>query len=123
MKEICDLLDVSNDPISTFQEYSEVVSQDLTGANIEAGFPTATWHWEQMNQADFQRLLNFIGSTGSGNVYLHTRLNQGASGYTFRTYSAIMQRPIGGERQGQNVMDVNINFVMLELIVPGDWFY
>lgn len=115
MNDMCNLLSVGVDPETEFVEYTEVVGADLTGAPVEAGFPKATWRWAVMPQSDFQWLLDFIASTGSGNVYLRTRNNSGASGFDFANYSAIMARPKAGARQGLLVRDVVIEFIGLEV--------
>lgn len=114
MKSICDLLQIGIDPQSSF--YAEIVGSDLNGAPIEAGFPTATWAWEQMHQGDFNRLLAFIGATGSAAVYIRTRNNSGASGFDFTDYTAIMHRPQAASRVGLELSEITIEFVGLEAV-------
>ena len=114
MQDICTLLSVGVDPESDYQEYADVVGTDLNGAPIEAGFPQTSWRWSMMPQADFQYLLDFVASTGNGNVYIRTRKNSGASGFDFADYLAVVKRPKSGTRQGLLVRDVLLEFVMLE---------
>lgn len=115
MHDICNLLNVGIDPVSTFQEYTEVIGNDLNGAPIEAGLPQATWAWDVMSQSDFQYLLNFIGATGSGSVYVRTRNNSGESGYDFANYLAVMTRPVAEEREGLLMRGVTVTFLQMEI--------
>lgn len=112
-KDMCTLLDVGVDPLSTFQEYSEVVGTDLTGAPIEAGLPQATWSWDVMTQTDFQRLLDYVSSGASAYVYIRTRNNTGASGLDFNNYLCVMARPQFSEREGLIVRGITVNFTAM----------
>lgn len=114
-KDMCTLLDIAIDPVSTFQEYSEVVGTDMTGAPIEAGLPMASWAWDVMTQTDFQRLLDYVSSGASAYVYIRTRNNTGESGLDCANYLAVMARPSFSEREGLLVRGVTINFTALVL--------
>lgn len=116
MKSICDLLEVGIDPQSTFKEYSETVGNDLTGAPIEAGFPTASWTWDVMPQKDFDRLLGLVSNGASAQVIIRTRNNSGTSGYDFDNFSAIMNRPKAGIRDGLVLKNITVDFSMLVAI-------
>lgn len=113
MNSICDLLQIGIDPDSKFREYAEVVGTDLTGAPVEAGFPTATWTWDVMPQADFDRLLGLVSNGASAQVTIRTRNNSGASGFDFDNYTAVMQRPKAGIRDGLVLRNVTVDFSML----------
>lgn len=113
MSDICSLLNIGSDPQSTFQEYTEIVGSDLTGAPIEAGFSIATWTWDRMHQADFDYLLNLASDSASASVYIRTRKNAGASGFDFGNYSAIMKRPKWTSRDGLTMNGVTVEFVSL----------
>lgn len=114
MLGICDVLSIHSDPDSTFKEYSSVVADDLNGKPIEAGFPTATWTWPVMPQADFDRLLDYLGGASSVSVYIRTRNNSGASGFDFANYLAVMRRPVA-EQEGLLRNRVVIEFTGLVL--------
>lgn len=116
MEDICVLLKEGRKAKPTFQEFTEVVGADLNSAPIEAGFPTAAWHWDEMPQSDFDRLLGFIGATGSATVYIYTQTNEGSEGCTFATYTAVMHRPTKGDRIETDVTDVNVEFTGLVLV-------
>lgn len=113
LQGICDVLDIGVDPVSTFQEYSEVVGNDLNGAPIEAGLPMASWQWDVMTQTDFQRLLNYVSSGTSAYVYIRTRNNTGQSGVDAANYLAVMARPAYEGREGLILRNVTVNFTAL----------
>jgi len=108
MKPICDILQIGIDPISTFQEYTDIVGVDLNGQPIEAGFATATWTWEIMPQSDFDRLLEFANAR----VVIRTRHNSGASGFDFGNYYAYCSRPTA-EVDGLIRRGVEMKFIAL----------
>lgn len=111
IKDLC--LYAAEDPEATYQEYSEVVGQDLNGANIEAGLPRASWRWAQLSQAEFDALLDFTGGAASAPVYIRTRVNTGALLSEWGTFLAVMQRPVSTPA-GQIVHnDVAIDFVAM----------
>lgn len=107
---LCDILHEREDPLSDFQEFTTVVGSDLTGAPIEAGLPTATWHWPRLSQTDYNLLVGLIG-----NVYLRTRNNVGGGATTYGDYSAVMARPQGTYEYGEWT-NVSVNFVEMILI-------
>lgn len=110
IQSLCDVLKERKDPESTFQEYAEAVSTDLTGATIEAGFPMATWNWERLSQTDFNTLIGYMGT-----VYITTRNNTGGGSEDYSTYSGVMARPKGTFVAGE-WLDVSVDFTMLVLI-------
>ena len=116
MKDICSLLNIGIDPISTFLEYTEIVGLDLNNAPIEAGFSTAKWTWDIMPQKDFDYLLNLVSNGASAEVTIRTRNNSGASGYDFQNYSCIMQRPKSANREGLLIRNIVVEFTTLVLI-------
>lgn len=117
MKDICSLLNIGIDPISTFLEYTEIVGLDLNNAPIEAGFSVAKWTWEVMPQKDFDYLLNLVSNGASAEVTIRTRNNSGASGFDFSDYTAVMQRPKAAAREGIVLKNISIDFVRL-VVVP-----
>lgn len=108
LTDMCTLLAVHVDPVSTYLEYSESPGVDLTGTPIEAGLPRATWTWSVMSQADFEILRGY-----QGDVYIHTRQNSGTSGYDFDTFTAVMSRPTAASRDGLLVHNVTCEFLAL----------
>lgn len=111
MADLCRYTDV--DPDSTYQEYTEIVGQDLNGAAIEAGNPRAAWSWRDLSQAELQYFLDLLGSSMSVYVYIRTRKNTGALLSEWGNFLAIMTRP-KSEPEGKIVhRNVTIEFVQL----------
>lgn len=108
MLPLCNVLQSRIDPTSDYQEYTDNGDSDLNGAPIEAGFPTATWHWDRLSQTDYNTLLGFIGV-----CYINTRKNQGGGATDYATFSAIMPRPKGTFESGEWT-DVSADLLMLE---------
>lgn len=116
MVSLCDVLDIGVDPISSFQEYADVVGDDLNQMPIEAGFPTAAWQWNiPMTQKDFNALVGYFTSALNAVVYIRTRNNVGASASDYTTYAARMKRPTGTFNTGM-WGEVEIAFVALEVV-------
>lgn len=114
MQPLCDVLDSDEEPISEFQEYTDTVGTDLNGMPIEAGFPTASWAWNNpMTQKDYNTLLGYFASALGSLVYIRTRNNIGGSATAYGVYSAVMGRPTGTFNFGM-WESVQVSFVMLE---------
>lgn len=113
MKDLCAL--IAEDPATTtYQEYSEVVGEDLDGAPIEAGLPRAAWQWDRLSQAEFDALLDYTDPSASACVYIRTRVNMGASMPEFATFLAVMHRP-QSEPEGRIVhRRVEVEFTALQ---------
>lgn len=112
LKDICTLLNVGADPVSTFQEYAEIIGNDLNGQPIEAGLPQATWTWALMPQADFEYLLAFTNA----HVYIRTRNNSGASGFDFANYSCYASRPVGEFSEETPLIRTNVSITFVALV-------
>lgn len=113
MKDICELLHIGADPISTFQEYTEIIGNDLNGQPIEAGLPQATWTWALMPQKDFEYLLDFTNA----HCYIRTRNNSGASGFDFDNYSCYASRPVGEFSEETPLIRTNVSITFVALVV------
>lgn len=111
MLEICDLLRMRVDPVSTPVAFQEV-GVDLNGVPIEAGFGACAWKWDVLPQDDFDRLLELQGDVAGAPLYIHTSNIAGASGIEFSTYSAVAKRPTC-ERDGLLCNNVVMEFQRL----------
>lgn len=112
MLEICNLLRVRVDPISTPVAFQEV-GTDLNGVPIEAGFGACTWTWDVLPQDDYDRLLELQGDVAGAPLYIHTSMKAGASGIEFNTYLAVAKRPAYENRDGLVCNNVTIEFQRL----------
>lgn len=111
MSDVC--VYAGTEPQSTYQEYTEVVGQDLNGSNIEAGLPRAAWTWAELSQSEFDAILDLLGTGSSAYVYIRTRLNTGASDSDFANFLAIMQRPTSTVEGRIVHREVEVQFVQL----------
>lgn len=117
MQPLCDLLATAEDPLASFQEYTEVVGNDLYGQPIEAGLPVASWSWNRpMSQTDFNTLVDLFTDAGGSRLYIRTRNNVGGGATDYTTYTAFMARPTGTYNTGE-IEGVAVNFVAL-IVVP-----
>lgn len=115
MASLCDVLKIGDDPVASFQEYAEVVGDDLNQMPIEAGFPNATWRWDRpMTQEDFNTLLGYFASASGTVIYIQTRNNVGGSASDYTVYAARMKRPTGTHVTGM-WEEVEVQFVALEI--------
>lgn len=113
MEDICSLLNIGTDPVSTFTEYTEIIGNDFNGQPIEAGLPQATWTWETMPQRDFEYLLAFTNQ----HVYIRTRNNSGATGFDFANYACYASRPTAELSDESPLIRKSISISFVALIV------
>lgn len=108
MDDICNLLSIGADPTNNYKDYTDIVGQDLTTADIQAGFPTDTWTWTVMPQRDYDILLALTGQ-----VYIRTVKQTGASGRDATNYTAILHQPTFTRREGLVVYNVELQLTGL----------
>jgi hypothetical protein len=93
------------DPDSwTYAPYSST-RQTGEGQIKGFGFPTFSWTWETLNQAQVGRLLAFFSAAtdASRTMYVTTHTDTGYGPQETATGTAIMDRPIDG--QGKTMID------------------
>lgn len=112
LKDMCTLVNVGIDPVSTPVEF-ETVGDDLNGIPIEAGFGTTAWEWEMLPQRDYDLLLELQGDVSGKAMYIHTAKRSGASGIEFATYACIAKRPVFERREQLICYGVRMEFVQL----------
>ncbi len=102
------LTDTGAEPFpAAFQDYSEIVGKDLTGAPIRAGLPKAKWHFDWLTRDDYATLKSYEGV-----CYIAT--NEGDDTYAnYKTVMAIPEEPefLSGHRVGP----IEVEFWSLEL--------
>jgi len=100
-----------NPPRSTYNEWSRTYDRS-DGSSEGDGYPSATWHFDYLTQAQVTQLRTFC--TGrSASVYITTRINTGA----FATYTAQMIWPgdLLAKRQFNGIYaSIDIGFRKLE---------
>ncbi|CAG0948030.1 hypothetical protein ANRL1_04843 [Anaerolineae bacterium] len=89
-----------------FQNYAEIVGNDLNSAPIKLGLPVCHWHFEWLYRDDYALLAAYEGT-----VYIETDKGAGV----FGVYLAVMGIPKEPEPlQGGTCGPVDIEFTMME---------
>lgn len=109
MTPITDLIK-SGDPISDPVRYV-VVGQTMNGGPVEAGFGVCTLTWTQMDQPDYDLLLDFQGDTTEADMYARLPKRNGASGIDFANYRCIAGRPDFERREKLKCYNVTLAIV------------
>jgi hypothetical protein len=112
MYDICELLRVRVDSVSTPVAYASV-GNDLNGVPIEAGYGQAMWTWDVLPQDDYDRLLELQGDTPGASVYVRSSKKAGASGIEFANFTAIAKRPEFEGRDGLICHNVKLELIKM----------
>lgn len=102
------------EPDHAFSEYGTVFEL-ANGGRRGAGFPTCTWHWSTLNEAQL-RALRTICPGASADVYVRVPCNDtDLYGLVWHTYQAKMLWMSGerGKQPGSRVLDIEIRFRMM----------
>ena len=104
------------DPKTDFKFYSKLL--DLgSGLKRGAGYPTTTWTYGYLTQAQREQLRSFC-TGASSEIYIQTRSRdeESESPYSlFKIYKAIMTWPEGEDYQSSRRIDFAITFTRLEV--------
>ncbi len=105
------------EPMGLNFEYFSVYRTSASGVEYGDGYPTTSWVFSAIEQAQLTGLLEYLGGAQSASVYIRTRRPD----RTYADYKAVMHRPkademtagyLGRDRMWHNV---TIRFTMLEL--------
>ena len=102
------------DPHSRYAPAGELV-QAHSGELVEQGYPVSTWVIDGISVVNYAALRSGLSMTGySAEVYIETRDEDDV----YNTYRSLLRlpNPVTLERWSEHYQDVELEFVLLELI-------
>ena len=92
-----------------FTPYTQIVGQDLNGADILAGLPICEWDWSFLFKDDIDALLDYVTNNQPTPVYIRTRTYDGS----FANFAANMNVPLYDAPVNRQCKNVKVKFTAL----------